>query len=55
MIATPHAFSPHFHVPKEEIEGQIRLLKDVVREAGFPVNLHTGQEVRLHEHLNPKN
>ncbi|MFS0688848.1 CpsB/CapC family capsule biosynthesis tyrosine phosphatase [Sporosarcina sp. 179-K 8C2 HS] len=48
MIATPHAFSPHYHVPIEEIQGQIRLLTDCLRAGGYPVNLHTGQEVRLH-------
>lgn len=51
MIATPHAFSPHFHVSREEIEGQIELLKDVVQAAKIPVSLHTGQEVRLCENL----
>lgn len=51
VIATPHAFSPHFHVSRNEIEGQIDLLKDVVRAARIPVKLHTGQEVRLCEHL----
>lgn len=51
MIATPHAFSPHFHVPRTEIEGQIELLKDVVRAAEIPVTLHTGQEVRLCDNL----
>lgn len=51
MIVTPHAFSPHFHVSCEEIESQLRLLTDVVREARYPVNLHTGQEVRLCENL----
>ncbi|MCM3639284.1 capsular biosynthesis protein [Sporosarcina luteola] len=51
MIATPHAFSPHYHVPKEEIKGQIRLLTDCLQAGGYPINLHTGQEVRLHEHV----
>ncbi|MBO0602556.1 capsular biosynthesis protein [Sporosarcina sp. E16_3] len=51
MIATPHAFSPHFHVPRNEIEGQIELLKDVVQAAKIPITLHTGQEVRLCEDL----
>ncbi|MFC5602534.1 tyrosine-protein phosphatase [Sporosarcina koreensis] len=51
MIATPHAFSPHYHVPKEEIEGQIRLLTDTLRIGGYPINLHTGQEVRLQENI----
>jgi len=47
MIATPHAFNPHFHVSPEKIESQIELLKDVVESAKMPVTLHTGQEVRL--------
>lgn len=51
MIATPHAFSPHYNVPKEEIEGQIRLLTDVLQAGGYPIIVHTGQEVRLHEHV----
>lgn len=51
MIATPHAFSPHYHVPKGEIEGQIRLLTDVLKTGGYPIVLHTGQEVRIHEHI----
>ncbi|MGN7387439.1 tyrosine-protein phosphatase [Sporosarcina sp. SAFN-015] len=51
MIATPHAFSPHYHVPKKEIEGQIRLLTDSLRAGKYPIKLHTGQEVRLHENV----
>ncbi|WP_318617965.1 tyrosine-protein phosphatase [Sporosarcina sp. YIM B06819] len=51
MISTSHAFNPHFHVSREEIEGQIALLTDVVTAAGYPVTLHTGQEVRLCEDL----
>lgn len=48
MIATPHAFSPHFHVPKEEIESQIRLLKEILKAGGYPIKIHAGQEVRIH-------
>ena len=51
MIATPHAFSPHFHVSRTEIESQIDLLTDIVRAAKLPVTLHAGQEVRLCEDL----
>lgn len=47
MIATPHAFNPHFHVSRNEIEEQIELLKDIVKAEKIPVTLHTGQEVRL--------
>ncbi|MFJ7934416.1 tyrosine-protein phosphatase [Sporosarcina sp. NPDC096371] len=48
MIVTPHAFHPHFHVAREEIEAQVSLLGKVVREAGMPLTVHAGQEVRLH-------
>ena len=51
MIATPHAFSPHYHVPSDKIVGQLDLLKDIVKAAGISITLHTGQEVRLHENL----
>ncbi|MCM3711645.1 tyrosine-protein phosphatase [Sporosarcina luteola] len=51
MVATPHAFSPHYHVPKEEIESQIRLLTGCLKAGGYPINLHTGQEVRIHENV----
>ena len=51
VIATPHAFSPHFNVAKEEVIGQVRLLNAVIKEAGYPIDIHVGQEVRLHEHL----
>lgn len=51
MIVTPHAFSPRYHVSKSEIERQIRILKDVVNLFDFQINLHMGQEVRLHDCL----
>jgi len=48
IIVTPHAFSPQFNVSKMEVYGQVRLLNNVIDEAGYPINLHTGQEIRLH-------
>lgn len=51
IIATPHAYSPQFHVPTEEVVGQVKLLNEVISEVGYPVKIHTGQEVRLHEHI----
>ena len=47
MIATPHAFNPHYHVSRDEIESQIGLLEDTLLAAKVPVTLHAGQEVRL--------
>lgn len=51
IISTSHAFNPHFHVSREEIEGQITLLTDVIKAADYPITLHTGQEVRICEDL----
>ncbi|CAM3268004.1 CpsB/CapC family capsule biosynthesis tyrosine phosphatase [Filibacter tadaridae] len=51
IIATSHAFNPHYHVPRTTIEGQLTLLADAVQSAGIPVKLHPGQEVRLCEDL----
>lgn len=51
MIVTPHAYSPQFHVPTKEVLGQVRLLNEVISEAGYSLKIHNGQEVRLHEHI----
>ncbi|WP_342513181.1 CpsB/CapC family capsule biosynthesis tyrosine phosphatase [Sporosarcina sp. FSL K6-1522] len=51
MIVTPHAFSPHYHVSKEDIEGKISLLMNVIREVSIPLTIHAGQEVRLHDKI----
>lgn len=52
MIVTPHAFSPGYHVSKSEIEKQIKILTDVVNLFDLQINLHTGQEIRLHDRVN---
>lgn len=51
IISTSHAFSPYYDVPMEEVKTQITLLNDVLRETGYDVTLHTGHEVRIHEHV----
>ena len=51
MIATPHAFNPHYHVPSNQVVAQIGLLAEAIKAAGYPVTLHTGQEVRLQGNL----
>ena len=51
MIATPHAFSPHYHVSSNQVVAQIGLLAETIKAAGYPVTLHTGQEVRLQGNL----
>lgn len=51
MIATPHAYNPHFHVSAEKTTDQIKMLSDFVKQEGIPLKLHAGQEVRLHEDI----
>ena len=51
MIATPHAFNPHYHVPSNQVVAQIGSLAEAIKAAGYPVTLHTGQEVRLQGNL----
>lgn len=52
MIATSHAFSPYYHVTKSEISEQLQLIRDAAKVNNFPIHFYTGQEVRLHEHIN---
>ncbi|MHA6259947.1 tyrosine-protein phosphatase [Sporosarcina sp. CAU 1771] len=51
IIATPHAFSPQFHVPVDVIEKQMNLITECIRTEDYPITVHTGQEIRLHEHI----
>ncbi|KXH86876.1 tyrosine-protein phosphatase [Sporosarcina sp. HYO08] len=51
IISTSHAFSPHHHVQAADVQQQIRLLQNIVKEANLPIQLWPGHEVRLHEHL----
>lgn len=51
MICTPHSGHPQYDVTRKEVEGQIDLLRDVMTAAGMDVNLHAGQEIRIHETL----
>lgn len=51
MIATPHAFNPRYHVSAEKVNENTKLLVDAIRMEDLPINIHMGQEVRLHEQL----
>lgn len=51
LISTSHALSPHYHVPETDVLQQIRLLQDIVDDAGYPIQLWAGHEIRLHEHV----
>lgn len=51
IVVTPHAYSPHYHVPATEVESQVRIMNDVIKASTIDLTLVTGQEVRIHEHL----
>jgi len=51
LVVTPHAYSPQYHVPVEEVKSQVRMISDIISAAGIELTLFTGQEVRIHEHL----
>ncbi|PIC69180.1 capsular biosynthesis protein [Sporosarcina sp. P16b] len=51
LVVTPHAYSPQYHVPVQEVESQARMLRDIIQAAGIDLTLSVGQEVRLHEHI----
>lgn len=49
IIATPHAFGPHYHVTKEMVMNKIGDLTEVLQKEGLQITVHSGQEIRLHE------
>ncbi|MDW0116314.1 capsular biosynthesis protein [Sporosarcina thermotolerans] len=49
MIATPHTYNPHFHVTAQETSSQVHILRELLKQEGIPITIHTGQEVRLHD------
>ncbi|PIC99885.1 tyrosine-protein phosphatase [Sporosarcina sp. P29] len=51
LVVTPHAYSPQYHVPVNQVESQVRMMRDVIKAANSNLTLLTGQEVRIHEHL----
>lgn len=51
LIVTPHAYHPKYTVKRDAIHRQINELIDSVKQLGYPLRLHSGQEIHLHEHL----
>lgn len=51
IITTSHALHPQYDVAAGEVRSQVRLLNDLVEEAGLGITLHSGQEVRLADDL----
>lgn len=48
IIATPHAYSPHYDVPKKVVLENLALLKKEAKKNDLSIQLHAGQEVRIH-------
>lgn len=47
IIATPHAHSPHFHVPKALVLEKITAVNEEMARHNLVMNLHAGQEIRI--------
>jgi len=47
IISTSHAYHPQFHVSKETVVEQVRTLNDIAKQNNLPIEIYTGQEIRL--------
>jgi len=54
IIATPHAYSPQFDVPKEKVLEQLALLQKEIEARNIAIQVHAGQELRLRDFLPQK-
>ncbi|MCZ2258567.1 tyrosine-protein phosphatase [Sporosarcina sp. G11-34] len=54
MIATPHAYSPHYDVSKEQVLEKLMALQREVEKRGLSINLHAGQEIRIQDFVPEK-
>lgn len=49
LIATSHAYNPHFHVGKAAVEKKLLELQEVIDAHDIPITLHAGQELRIQD------
>ncbi|KAA0955544.1 capsular biosynthesis protein [Sporosarcina sp. ANT_H38] len=49
IIATPHAYNPHYNVPKQVVLEKIKLLSKEIKKRDLAIQLHAGQEIRIQE------
>lgn len=54
LIATPHAYSPLYDVPKEQVLEKLKLVYTEVKKRGLSINLYAGQEIRIQDFV-PEN
>jgi len=51
IISTSHALKPQFHVDYATVVKQLDNLRELIENHDIPLTLHTGQEVRINNHL----
>ncbi|WOV89220.1 capsular biosynthesis protein [Sporosarcina oncorhynchi] len=51
IIITPHAFHPSYDVRPNTIKRLVPELAAITKQLNINIQLHTGQEIRLHENL----
>ena len=49
IIATPHAYSPQYDVPKEKVLETLALLRKEAQKNDLSITLHAGQEIRIQD------
>ncbi|TQR12709.1 tyrosine-protein phosphatase [Psychrobacillus soli] len=49
IIATPHAYNPHFDVPQSIVLEKVELLNAEIKKQNLPINIHSGQEIRVQD------
>lgn len=49
IIATPHAYSPHYDVEKNIVIEKIELVKKEIKKLSIPISIHQGQEIRIQD------
>lgn len=54
IISTSHAFHPQFHVSKETVLQQIKAITYELEVRKIPINIHSGQEIRLKDFVGNK-
>lgn len=48
IIATPHHLNGSYDNPRHEVEERVELFSLLLREKGIPLEIRSGQEIRLH-------
>jgi protein-tyrosine phosphatase len=49
IIATPHAYSPHYDVQKSIVLEKMMELRKEIQKRQLPISIHEGQEIRIQD------